>query len=177
MRKSIFKIIIILSLVFIIKDIYSLINNELYNKEVINSYYNYNNHRFNEIIIYIPSINLKRVVKKANNDFSNLNDNLVYYNNINYNKKIIIFGHSGMGYGTFFNRIDELKKNDTLYLYNDIYKITYKVDKKIIVNKEDISILKDEDSPILLLITCKKNDKNRRIVIKLYQESVQTLKK
>lgn len=177
MRKSIFKIIIILSLVFIIKDIYSLIDNELYNKEVINSYYNYNNHHSYEIIIYIPSINLKRVVKKANNDFSNLNDNLVYYNNINYNKKIIIFGHSGMGYGTFFNRIDELKKNDTLYLYNDIYKITYKVDKKIIVNKEDISILKDEDSPILLLITCKKNDKNRRIVVKLYQKSVQTLKK
>ena len=135
------------------------------NKVEVESYYN-NNSSFNyksNMIIDIPSINLKATVKLADNDFKNLDDGLVYYKYNDYKNKIIIFGHSGIGYGTYFNRLDELTFNDNVYLYKDKLKITYAV--------------YNDEKERLLLITCKPNDKNKRLVVNLSVKSVKTLKK
>ena len=65
-----------------------------------------------KIMLDIPKIKLKEYVKKALDDFSNLDNSLVYYKEFDINDKIVIFGHSGMSYGSYFNRINELKKQD-----------------------------------------------------------------
>lgn len=149
------------------------------NKVEVESYYN-NNSSFNyksNMIIDIPSINLKATVKLADNDFKNLDDGLVYYKYNDYKNKIIIFGHYGIGYGTYFNRLDELTFNDNVYLYKDKLKITYAVDKIYDIKSTNIDILYNDEKERLLLITCKKNDKNKRLVVNLSVKSVKTLKK
>ncbi len=149
------------------------------NKVEVESYYN-NNSSFNyksNMIIDIPSINLKATVKLADNDFKNLDDGLVYYKYNDYKNKIIIFGHSGIGYGTYFNRLDELTFNDNVYLYKDKLKITYAVDKIYDIKSTNIDILYNDEKERLLLITCKPNDKNKRLVVNLSVKSVKTLKK
>ena len=64
-----------------------------------------------KIMLDIPKIKLKEYVKKALDDFSNLDNSLVYYKEFDINDKIVIFGHSGMSYGSYFNRINEWYEN------------------------------------------------------------------
>ena len=162
-------IVFVLSLTFIY-DRYS--NSEVYtsNYMINNGFNNKNNlesiNYINEIYIYIPSINLNKKVVKAYDDFSNLNNNLVYYKSLNVNDKNIIFGHSGLGFGTYFNRIDELKDNDLLYIRVGNINYTYVFKDKYIINETDTYILNNEtNSNKLLLITCNKSVKNKRLVV------------
>ena len=173
MIRGLLKIIIIVSIILLLKEI--IISYELYknNKYEIIKYYNTNN-KFNhteQMVIEIPCINLKQIVNMANDNFSNLNESLVYYKNNDYRKKIIIFGHSGMGYGTYFNNLDKLNLNDIVYLDINNNKLTYYVSNIYMASKEDINILKEENKSILLLITCDKYDKNNRLVVKLLLKS------
>ena len=118
----------------------------------------------NNMIITIPKIKLDSFVYKAKDDFSNLNTNIVYYKNKDYNESIIIFGHSGIGYGTFFNRIDELTNKDILYLYVDNKKLLYEFKSKYYVSYKNVEVLDSNKKNTLFLITCKKKDKTKRLV-------------
>lgn len=129
-------------------------------------------------MIEIPRINLFLNVEKADDNFQNLDESLVYYKYFNPNNKIIIFGHSGMGVGTYFNKLHKLSSNDfvNLYLEDKVYK--YIFNKSYTVSKNATYILENEEnSKKLLLITCKRNDKNKRVVVELVLKSSQTLKK
>ena len=179
MKKNIFRLIKIINLLFIIGSLFYVINlkntiNKTYSikyKEI--DFYNTN---YNEVII-IPKINLKQSILKADDDFSNLNNNLVYYKQINIADKIIIFGHSGVGYGTYFNRLDELNLNDILYLYKDNIKYTYQVIKIYKIKETKVDILNEEkNSKKMLLITCDKNNNKKRLVIELLQKGSYSLK-
>ena len=98
----------------------------------------------------------------------NLDNSLVYYKVLNPLNKIVIFGHSGAGYGTYFNRINELIKGDNLYLYHRKNVYLYEVLKSYKISENDISILKnDQNKRELYLITCLKHEKNKRLVVKL----------
>ena len=179
MKKSIFKIIIIFLLIILIKELFLNFYYYHNNSVEVSSYYN-NDSSFNyksDMVINIPKIKLDAVVKKATDNFSNLNKNLVYYKNNNYKKGIVIFGHSGVGYGTYFNRLDELYINDIVYLYKDKLKIKYVVSSISYVNDNDLNVIDINKKGILRLITCKKNDNKRRLVVELSLKSVQTLKK
>lgn len=179
MKKNIFKIIIIFLLIILIKELFLNFYYDYGNRIEVSSYYN-NDTSFNyksDMVINIPKINLDAVVKKTTDNFSNLNKNLVYYNNDNYKKGIIIFGHSGVGYGTYFNRLDELSINDFVYLYKDKLKIKYVVSKVWYVKDDDISVIDINKKETLRLITCKKNDNKKRLVVELSLKSAQTLKK
>lgn len=132
----------------------------------------------NDIIIEIQKINLKLPVIKALNDFSNLDNNLVYYNEFNPLNKIVIFGHSGVGYGAFFNRIDELIKDDVISIYNKDKHYLYSVYDTKVVNKTSIYLLDEEiNSKKLLLITCDKKNKNKRLVIYLLLNNIKSIEK
>lgn len=148
-------ILIIFSYILIIIDTKYFYVNTYYKKDIIN----YNK----EIVLEIPKIKLYQKVIDKGNNYSNLNYNLVYYNNTDINNKIIIFGHSGMGRGTYFNRIDELNINDDIYFYNK-YKVNYKVIKKYIIKENNLDIL-NNDNNNLLLVTCFKKDNKKRVVI------------
>lgn len=160
--------IIILFFVFIIALI--IINDISLKRRIVNG-----NMRTNEKVLFIPKINLMEVL---NDDINKLDYRLIYYNNFDINNKIIIFGHSKVGYGIYFNRLDELKIGDISYLYYKRIEYKYEVINIYDVKKEDIFILENEyNSYKLLLITCNKKIKNNRLVIELKLKSAKNLKK
>lgn len=177
MKKSIFKIAIVLLIMVISKELFYVTYYKYKDdKEVVSYYKNESNYNYkNVMLINIPSIKLKSIVKKADDDFKNLDKNLVYYKNNNYDEKIIIFGHSGVGLGLFFNRIDELNKDSIVKLYIDSYELTYVFNRKYDVSSYDIDILNNDENKTLLLITCNKNDKSKRLVVKFTLDSRKTL--
>lgn len=170
MKRKIINIILIL-LCFLV-SIYFI--NTSYKTKTIKTFYNknYKYDNLNEIRLIIPKININLPVIKADSDFTNLDYNLVYYNNFNVNNKIIIFGHSGMGVGTFFNRLDELKKHDVVYLKSNNKTYLYVVLNFYNIDKRDTYILNEEEnSNKLLLITCTRGKKNKRYIVDLIRKS------
>ena len=130
-------------------------------KEDINTYSN---------ILEIDKINLYLNVIKASDDYSNLDNNLVYYKTFNVSNKIIIFGHSGLGYGSYFNRIDELKKGDLANIYVNSNCYNYHLYRKYYINEDETDILNEEiNANKLLLITCKKHDNTKRLVLEFHK--------
>ena len=179
MKRKLIKIIIVILIILITKELFIIIYINETNKKEIKRFNNpkYKYEYVDKLILEIPKINIKQMVDKADDNYSNLDKGLVYYKNNDYNKKIIIFGHSGIGYGVHFNRLDELDIEDRVYLYKNNYKITYIVSDIFTIREDEIGILDSENKPILMLITCKKNDKKKRLVVKLSSKSVKTLKK
>lgn len=179
MRKSLYKLIIILAVCLLVKECLLCISLSNKNCKKVESYFKSGSSvRYeDDMVIEIPKINLKNAVVKSSSDFKELNESLVYYKNNDYNKKIVVFGHSGMGYGTYFNRLDDLNKNDFLYLYTKGKKITYEVEDTYTINEDDLRILKEEKNKELYLVTCLKSNKNMRLVLKLRYKSAKTLKK
>lgn len=136
--------------------------------------YNYLNYE----VLEIPKINLLEKIEKNKNNFSNLDNSLVYYEDLNYNNRIIIFGHSGMGYNTYFNRLDELKINDYAYLYYDNYKIEYLLKDIYTVSEYETDIMNNTNNKQkLILITCVKNKKDRRLVLKFDIKGIKNIEK
>ena len=130
-----------------------------------------------DMVLSIPSINLKNVVKKADNEFKLLDRYLVYYKNNNYKDGIVILGHSGMGYGTYLNRLDELDNKSDVYIYKDKLKLTYQFKEKMDVKETRTDILNSAKTNELILITCKKSVKDERLVVKLVLKSAKTIEK
>ena len=176
MLKNIIKIIFILllaSICFIKIDKEK--ETKLIEKYISNqTKYNYLNYE----VLEIPSINLLEKLEKNKDNFSNLDNSLVYYEDLNYNNRIIIFGHSGMGYNTYFNRLDELKINNTAYLYYEDLKIEYILKEVYTVDKYETDIMYyTNNKKELVLITCVKNNKNRRLVLKFNIKGIKNIEK
>ena len=100
-------------------------------------------------VLEIPSIHLKTGI------VSNVDEGLVFVTDK------LIAGHSGNCKVCYFDNLDKLELGDNVYLY--IEKETeYKVDSIKEVDKTRVYINGD-----LNLITCKKTDKDRRLLISL----------
>ncbi len=145
----------------------------------ISQAYNTNIKSYTDVkTLRIPKIELVSTVIKATDNFENLDYGLVYYKDFNPNNKIIIFGHSGMGKGTYFNRLDELMPGDASYLDYDEKTYEYNVMNTYKVSKKDVYLLENEyNSKKLLLITCVKGNKNKRLVVELFLKNIKTLEK
>ena len=77
-----------------------------------------------------------------------------------------------MGVGTFFNRLDELKKQDVVYLKSNNKTYLYVVLNFYNIDKRDTYILNEEEnSNKLLLITCTRGKKNKRYIVDLIRKS------
>ncbi len=100
-------------------------------------------------VLEIPSINLKAGI------VSNIDEGLVFVTDK------LIAGHSGNCKVCYFDNLDKLELGDNVYLYID-KEIEYKVDSIKEVDKSRVYINGD-----LNLITCKKTDKDRRLLISL----------
>ena len=100
-------------------------------------------------VIEIPSINLKQGIG------SDLNQDLVMANNNT------IAGHSGYCKVCYFNKLDKLKIGDIVYFYKPDKEIYY-VSNKYIYDKNKVVINNE-----LNLVTCLKEDKNKRLVVGL----------
>ncbi len=176
MRKKVFKFIIIIAYFLItLYTIYSSLQTHCFNKYELST----NNKAYINIkTIEIPKISLSSNIIRASDNFDNLDYSLVYYKNFNPYNKIIIFGHSGMGAGTYFNRLNELDKKDLVYIRYNKKSYKYVVKKVYKVSKYDIHILdEEENSKKLLLVTCTKFNKNKRLVVELFLKSIKNVEK
>lgn len=100
-------------------------------------------------VLEIPSIHLKTGI------VSNVDEGLVFVNDR------LIAGHSGNCKVCYFDDLDKLELGDNVYLYIE-KEVEYKVDSIKEVDKTRVYINGD-----LNLITCKKDDKDRRLLISL----------
>lgn len=152
------KMILIFSIIAIITSIV-LLSNDIYKdyyvdskmKDLVYNYINKKDYENNDLkgVIEIPSINLKTGI------VDNVDKGLVFVN------ENLIAGHSGNCKVCYFDKLDNLEIGDNVYLYLD-HEIEYKVDTIKEVDKNHVYINGD-----LNLITCKKSDKDRRIIIVL----------
>lgn len=127
-----------------------------------NTDYNYHGYPYLEI----PKINLNNVLFRADDNFSNLDNGLVYYKELNPDNKIIIFGHSGMGMGVYFNNLDKLRVNDVAMLRVNEKTYSYVATRTYLVDETNVGLLDDElSSTKMLLVTCDKNDNKKRLVV------------
>ncbi len=67
---------------------------------------------------------------------------------------LCLIGHRSYAYGQFFNRLDELEKNDEIIIESkgNIYK--YKVTETKVVKPEEVSVLDQTKDSQITLITC-----------------------
>lgn len=179
MKKNIIKISIILLISIFSFLIIDIKTNDIKEEIIVSNYINNSKYRkYNTGVLEVPKIGIKNSIKKAMNDYSNLDDGLVYYKALDTNNRIIIFGHSGMGKGVYFNRLDELQKGDIAYIYHDNLIIKYVLRNTTKVDYRDTSILKEKlNKKELLLVTCDKNNKNLRLVLYFVSKSAQNIEK
>ncbi len=174
MKKKLISFVFIITSFIIIFNVYNKIMFDINEQVKVNGYYQNNSSfkRDESCVLKIEKINLENLVIKAEDDYKNLDDGLVYYKHLIPNDKIVIFGHSGMGIGTYFNRLESLKKNDLAYLYIKDIIYVYVVYGTYLVDEENLFILKEEEnSGKLLLVTCDKKDKRKRLVVELRLKS------
>ncbi len=166
-RRKVKLILKVIAILLFSYNIFNIINLNYKDKTFISTYYK-NESKYNyedKMILSIPSINLYNSVIKTDANFKNLNKSLVYYNNDNYDDTIIILGHSGLGFGTYFNRLDEIKINDACFLYKNKHKATYILKRKYVIDDTYVDILNTNRKKKLILITCDKNNKSKRLVL------------
>lgn len=63
-------------------------------------------------------------------------------------------GHRSYTFGDFFNRLDELKIGNTIYMQNMKSKYEYRIFDKFIILPDDFSVLENSNETIITLITC-----------------------
>ncbi|WMJ79960.1 class D sortase [Clostridium sp. MB40-C1] len=65
-----------------------------------------------------------------------------------------IAGHRSYTYNEFFNRLDELKEGDEIYIQNKKGKYKYIVYKKQVVEPTEVSVLNNTKDGEITLVTC-----------------------
>lgn len=81
----------------------------------------------------------------------------------------VITGHNSRTYGRHFNRLDEIKKGDELFVDTRTGNYVYKVTDIYVVEAEDVWVLGDTiDGAEITLITCHypKEGKTQRLIVK-----------
>lgn len=115
-------------------------------------------------IIEIPSINLQKGFYNLGNKNNTVKRGLEVISGSEMpdkeNSTLVIAGHSGSGYLAMFNKLDKVNQNDSIYIYYNGIKYTYKMEKSEIVAKTGkISVNLDSNKQWLILTTC--NPSNR----------------
>ena len=140
---------IVVAIILLSKSVYDWYKIETNNYDAIYNYVNnIDKSNFNGVL-EIPAINLKTGI------VSDVDKGLIFVNDK------LIAGHSGNCKTCYFDNLDKLEIGDNVFLYLD-YELQYKVDSIKEVDKNHVYINGD-----LNLITCKKDDKNRRLLISL----------
>lgn len=78
-----------------------------------------------------------------------------------------VIGHRSYSYGEFFNRLDEIEKNDYIIIESNNNKFKYKVTEIKVVPPTEVSVLnKTEDSEITLITCTPVRVGSHRLVVK-----------
>lgn len=140
---------IIITIISLSKSVYDSYQVSLKDyKDVYNYVNNIDKTKLNGVL-EIPSLNIKTGI------VSDVDEGLIFVNDR------LIAGHSGNCKVCYFDTLDKIEIGDNVYLYLENEQ-EYKVDSIKEMDKEHVYINGD-----LNLITCKKSDKNRRLLISL----------
>lgn len=125
------------------------------------------------MVIEIPKIKLKKGLCKINESCNKVSKNIQVIKesdmpNIE-NGNLILASHNGNSSVSFFNKLNKLKVNDTIYIYYKNIKYEYKLSNSYEIQKNGNAIIhRDGTKTTLILITCKKNSKDKQIVYVAY---------
>ena len=132
------------------------------------------NYDINHNYIYIPKISLVNEIYDYDNDKNNVDKNVYMVTKYNFNNphgSLVLAAHSGNGYANFFNRLDELIKDDEIIIESDDYLYTYLVTNIYTINKNGNFKFYNKDKYIYL-ITCLKNHKKKQLVVKGFLKKI-----
>lgn len=120
-------------------------------------------------VLEIPKINLKRGVVNNTKNFNSIRyaisvDNGSHYPNENGN--FILYSHSGNSNIAFFSRLNQIEKDDDIYVYYNGITYHYKVVKKYDIEKTGKArVIDSNESKYITLITCNQNRRGYQTVI------------
>ena len=119
--------------------------------------------------LIIPKINLTKGFLDYRSEYNNVDQNIMVINGSNYptkkNGNMIIAGHSGTGWNSFFNDLYELQLEDEAIIDYKNKKYHYLV-KNIYTQSKNgrIIVYRDYHKTTLTLITCTNNDSTTQTV-------------
>ena len=136
------------------------------NKEISYRYLDMND--LYDMVLVIPSINLKKGIYKKSDNKNNIRINVAINKDSDYpdanNSNVILMAHSGSGSNAYFDNLDKLNENSLIELYYNHKKYIYKFDYSYCVLKSDRIGIREEDKKMISLITCSKKDKRMQVV-------------
>lgn len=126
--------------------------------------------------IEIPKINLNQGLVNLKNKNNNVNKNIqtIYpsdWPNVT-GGNLILASHSGTSWVSYFKNLYQLNTGDTINIYYNNTKYTYKIVNIYDVPKNgEVAIYRDTETTTLTLITCTKNSDTLQTVYIAYLES------
>lgn len=110
-------------------------------------------------VLEIPKINLKKGIVDKTSASNNVNKNIYTLKETTLpgeqiNSHIILAGHSGNSYVSFFRNLKKLDMKDKVYFYYKGVKYIYEVSNKYEIEKTGTTELKQTNISDITLITC-----------------------
>ena len=128
------------------------------------------------MIVEIPNIGLKKGLCSIGQECNAVSKNIQILKESDMpnvtNGNLLLAGHNGNSKVSFFNKLDKLKVNDSIYIYYNGTKYEYKLFNYYDIKKTGKAIIhRDNDKTTLVLITCKKNTDDKQVVYIAYLDN------
>lgn len=120
-------------------------------------------------VLEIPKIDIKRGLVNPNSSQNNVSQNIEILEPVEMpNKKngtFILASHSGSSRVAFFDRLNELQKGDSVFIYYKNIKYHYIIDTYYEENKTGkITINKTKNKNAIVLTSCKKGTTKKQLI-------------
>ena len=128
------------------------------------------------MIVEIPNIGLKKGLCSIGQECNAVSKNIQILKESDMpnvtNGNLLLAGHNGNSKVSFFDKLDKLKVNDSIYIYYNGTKYEYKLSNYYDIKKTGKAIIhRDNDKTTLVLITCKKNTDDKQVVYIAYLDN------
>lgn len=121
------------------------------------------------MVIEIPKINLYKGLYNLDSKYNNVAYNIEILKESDMpnvtNGNFILASHNGNSSVSYFEKLTNLNLFDDVYIYYENVKYNYQITDFYEVNKNGIiEIKREHDETVIVLITCKKNTKDKQLV-------------
>ena len=128
------------------------------------------------MIVEIPNIGLKKGLCSIGQECNAVSKNIQILKESDMpnvtNGNLLLAGHNGNSKVSFFDKLDKLKVNDSIYIYYNGTKYEYKLSNYYDIKKTGKAIIhRNNDKTTLVLITCKKNTDDKQVVYIAYLDN------
>lgn len=121
------------------------------------------------MVVEIPKINLRKGLYNISSKNNIVNKNIQIMKESDMPDKdkgmLVLAGHNGNSRVSYFDRLNELNKEDKVYIYYANNKYTYEISNMYEAEKNGtITVKKEREKTVIVLISCKKNTKDKQLV-------------